>query len=198
LIGNLTNNQTKTEENMLPETRVWTREEMMQRVALFANLKGGRTGLPDSHLPECDRELINVIGFQPPEDQDGADVVSPVGEDVSLQAAIPISEGFNMGFVKAEPGKGPLMHNHDTNETFMPIKGRWRCAWNEGDDYEFIDVGPCDVVSFPPGAIRRFECVEAPEGETEGLMLFVIGGDAPGAEFSDKAYERIDEVPAPA
>jgi hypothetical protein len=29
-------------------------------------------------------------------------------------------------------------------------------------------------------------------------MLFVIGGDAPGAEFSDKAYERINEVPAPA
>jgi len=182
---------------MLPETRVWTRDEMMKRVALFETLKGARTGLPDSHLPECDRELINVIGFQPPEDQDSADVVSPVGEDVSLQAAIPISEGFNMGFVKAEPGKGPLMHNHDTNETFMPVKGKWRCAWNEGDDYEFIDVGPCDVVSFPPGVMRRFECVEAPEGETEGLMLFVIGGDAPGAEFSDKAYERINEVPPP-
>lgn len=183
---------------MLPETRVWTRDEMMKRVALFANLSGARTGLPDSHLPECDRELINVIGFQPPEDQDDAEVVSPVGEDVSLQAAIPISEGFNMGFVKAEPGKGPLMHNHDTNETFMPIKGKWRCAWNEGDDYEFIDVGPCDVVSFPPGVMRRFECVEAAEGESEGLMLFVIGGDAPGAEFSDKAYERIAEVPPPA
>jgi len=28
-------------------------------------------------------------------------------------------------------------------------------------------------------------------------MLFVIGGDAPGAEFSELAYERIAEVPAP-
>ncbi len=182
---------------MLLETRVWTRDEMMKRVAMFRDLSGARTGLPDSHLPECDRELINVIGFQPPENQGDADVVSPVGEDVSLQAAIPISEGFNMGFVKAEPGKGPLMHNHDTNETFMPVKGRWRCAWNEGDDYEYIDAGPCDVISFPPGVMRRFECIEAPEGETEGLMLFVIGGDSPGAEFSDKAYERIAEVPAP-
>ena len=184
---------------MLPETRIWTREEMMQRVALFENLKGARTGLPDSHLPECDRELINVIGFQPPETDEGGDaVVSPVGSDNALAAAIAISEGFNMGFVKAEPGKGPLMHNHDTNETFMPIKGRWRCAWNEGDDYEFIDVGPCDVISFPAGVMRRFECVEAPEGESEGLMLFVIGGNAPAAEFSDAAYERIAEVPAPA
>lgn len=182
---------------MLPETRVWTRNEMMKRVALFKDLKGARTGLPDSHLPECDRELINVIGFQPPVDDGDADVVSPVGSDNALASAIPISEGFNMGFVKAEPGKGPLMHNHDTNETFMPIKGKWRCAWNEGDDYEAIDVGPCDVVSFPPGVMRRFECIEAPEGETEGLMLFVIGGNAPGAEFSDLAYQRIAEVPAP-
>ena len=182
---------------MVPETRVWTRDEMMQRVALFKNLVGNTGGLPDSHLPECDRELINVIGFQPPEDQSEAEVVSPVGEDVSLQAAITISEGFNMGFVKAEAGKGPLMHNHDTNETFMPVKGKWKCAWNEGDDYEEIIVGPCDVVSFPPGAMRRFECVEVPEGETEGLMLFVIGGDAPGAEFSELAYERIAEAPAP-
>ena len=47
-----------------------------------------------------------------------------------------------MGFVKAESGKGPLMHNHDTNETFMPITGKWKCAWNEGNDYEEIIVGP--------------------------------------------------------
>ena len=114
---------------MLPKTRVWTRDEMMKRVALFANLKGARTGLPDSHLPECNRELINVIGFQPPENDGEESVVSPVGEDVALQAAIPISEGFNMGFVKAEAGKGPLMHNHDTNETFMPVTGKWKCAY---------------------------------------------------------------------
>ena len=153
---------------MLPEPRTLSREEMMKRIAFFSELKGARTGLPDSHLPECDRELINIIGFQPPEADDGGEAVSPVGSDNALAAAIPISEGFNMGFVKAEPGKGPLMHNHDTNETFMPIKG------------------------------RRFEGVEAAEGETEGLMLFVIGGNAPAAEFSAAAYERIAEVPPPA
>ena len=102
-----------------------------------------------------------------------------------------------MGFVKAEPGKGPLMHNHDTNETFMPVTGKWRCAWNEGDDYEEIIAGPCDVVSFPPGVMRRFECVEAPEGEKEAVMLFVIGGNAPAAEFSENAYRRIAEVAPP-
>ena len=89
---------------MLPETRVWTRDEMMKRVALFKELKGARTGLSDSHLAECDPEVINVIGFQPPENDGKESVVSPVGKDVALRAAIPISEGFNMGFVKAEAG----------------------------------------------------------------------------------------------
>ena len=54
---------------MLPAIRNWTRDEMMKRVAFFRDLKGSKTGLPDSDLPECERELINVIGFQPPDDE---------------------------------------------------------------------------------------------------------------------------------
>jgi hypothetical protein len=27
-------------------------------------------------------------------------------------SAIPISEGFNLGYCRAKPGKGPMMHNH--------------------------------------------------------------------------------------
>lgn len=176
---------------MLPPTRVWTRDEMMKRVAFFKDLQGSRRGLPDSELPECERELINVIGFQPPKAE--GEVVSPVGEDAARRAAIPISEGFNLGFARCKPGRGPLMHNHDTNETFMPITGRWRCAWNEGDDYEYVDVGPLDVVSFPPGVARRFFNVTEDEPDTEHILLFVIAGNAPQAEFSPGANTIIDE-----
>jgi hypothetical protein len=38
--------------------------------------------------------------------------------------AISIAEGFNLGYCKAKPGKGPLMHNHDTNETFIAMTGK--------------------------------------------------------------------------
>ena len=103
-----------------------------------------------------------------------------------------------MGFTKCEPGCGPLMHNHDTNETFMPVTGRWRCAWNEGDEYEFIDAGPCDVISSPPGVMRRFECIETPEGEQTALIMFVVAGDAPANEFNETARTRMAEIPAPA
>jgi hypothetical protein len=54
---------------MIPAVRSWTRDEMMKRVAFFKDLKGSKTGLPDSDLPECERELINVIGFQPPDNE---------------------------------------------------------------------------------------------------------------------------------
>ena len=50
---------------MIPAVRSWTRDEMMKRVAFFKDLKGSKTGLPDSDLPECERELINVIGLHP-------------------------------------------------------------------------------------------------------------------------------------
>ena len=91
-----------------------TRAAMLKRVARFKELKGSDGGLPDSKSPHCERTLYNVIGFQPPHDEGGA-VTSPVGDDASRLAAIPISEGFNLGYCRAKPGKGPMMHNHDTN-----------------------------------------------------------------------------------
>ena len=53
-------------EKELPKIRVWKKNEMSKRIAFFKDLKGSKEGLPDSLLPECTRELINVIGFEPP------------------------------------------------------------------------------------------------------------------------------------
>ena len=76
---------------MMPAIRNWTRDEMMKRVAFFGDLKGSKTGLLDSDLPECERELINVIGFP----HEGGAAVSPVGSVAARLSAIPVSEGFN-------------------------------------------------------------------------------------------------------
>ena len=77
---------------MVPELRAWTREEMMKRVAFFKDLKGSKGGLPDSDLPECERELINVIGVHLPNDE------NTVSQSVPSRPAvtIPISEGLNL------------------------------------------------------------------------------------------------------
>ncbi len=171
--------------------RTWTRAEMMKRVARFRSLKGSDGGLPDSPLPECRRKLFAVIGFQPPM-TDNAAATSPVGADASAMPAISIAEGFNLGYCKARPGKGPLMHNHDTNETFIPMTGKWRCEWNEGEARQHIDLEPYDVISFPPGVARRFMNVTYDEPNREHLLMFVIGGNQPQAEFTADAMQRCE------
>ncbi len=172
--------------------RTWTREEMLQRVARFRKLKGSDGGLPDSPLPECRRKLYAVIGFAPP--QSGSEsVTSPVGANASQMPAIAIAEGFNLGYCKARPGKGPLMHNHDTNETFIPMTGKWRCEWNEGDAKEYVDLDPYDVISFPTGVARRFMNVTYDEPGEEHLLMFIIGGNQPQAEFTSAAMQRCAE-----
>jgi hypothetical protein len=169
-----------------------SRADMMKRVARFKDLKGSDGGLPDSKMPGCERTLYNVIGFQPPQGEGGA-VTSPVGDDAARLAAIKISEGFNLGYCRAKPGCGPMMHNHDTNETFIPMTGTWRASWeNESGDVEYIDLGPLDVVSFPPGMIRRFENVTKGDPNQESILMFVIGGDGPRAEFTDQAMHQLE------
>ena len=177
----------------LPRIRV-ARADMMTRVARFNQLTGSDGGLPDSAMPGCERTLYNVIGFQPPQDAGGA-VTSPVGDDASRLAAIKIREGFNLGYCRAKPGKGPMMHNHDTNETVICITGKWRCSWeNETGAVEHVELDPLDVISFPPGAIRRFENVTRGDRNQDSILMFVIGGDAPRAEFTDQAMAELDRA----
>ena len=171
--------------------RTVSRAQMLKRVARFSRLKGSDGGLPDSPLPECKRTLYAVIGFQPPRKR-GRSTTSPVGDDASSMPAIPIAEGFNLGYCKAKPGKGPLMHNHDTNETFIAMTGRWRCEWNEGKSRQHVDLAPYDVISFPVGVARRFMNVTYDEPGKEHLLMFVIGGNQPRAEFTPRAMERCE------
>src|ERR671928_999608 len=174
------------------EIRTLSREDMLKRVARFRKLKGSDGGLPDSPLPECRRKLYAVIGFQPPVDRASGAATSPVGDDASSMPAIAIAEGFNLGYCKAKPGKGPLMHNHDTNETFIAMTGRWRCEWNEGEAMEWVDLDPYDVISFPVGVARRFMNVTYDEPGKEHLLMFIIGGNQPQAEFTPAAMARCE------
>ena len=176
---------------MIPRTYP-TRADMLTRVARFKDLKGFDGGLPDSDMPQSLRVLYNVIGFQPPASETGA-LSSPVGAKAARMSAIKITEGFNLGYCEALPGKGPMMHNHDTNETFIAMTGRWRASWEDAQGrVESIDLDPLDVISFPPGAVRRFENVTDGPVDQYSVLMFVIAGDAPSAEFSKEAMSAID------
>jgi len=173
-----------------------SRREMMKRVARFSKLKGFDGGLPDSGHPDCRRTLYNVIGFQPPKTERGGKQ-SPVGTRASRMAAIKISEGFNLGYCRALPGRGPMLHNHDTNETFIAMTGTWRASWlNLGGGLEHVDLKPLDLISFPPGAVRRFMNVTKGPKNKPSILMFVIGGNAPSSEFTADSMQRIENAGA--
>ena len=171
-----------------------SRPEMENRIARFSNLKGFDGGLPDSYMPGAERILYNVLGFQPPENETKNGIVSPVGEKAARMSAIKISEGFNLGYCEALPGKGPMMHNHDTNETFICMTGKWRASWeNEDGTVEHADLMPMDVISFAPGLIRSFENITNGPKDIHSVLMFIIAGNGPGAEFTKEVMSSIEE-----
>jgi hypothetical protein len=171
-----------------------SRKEMLKRVARFKRLKGSDGGLPDSKMPGCKRTLYNVIGFQPPKVERGGKQ-SPVGLDAARMAAVKISEGFNLAYCRAKPGNGPMLHNHDTNETFIAMTGTWRASWlNNKGRLEHVDLEPLDLISFPPGVIRRFENVTKGPDNKESILMVVIAGDTPSSEFTVESMEEIERA----
>jgi len=166
--------------------RPFTREEILERTAFYAELKSFSTGFSDAAVPNTHRVMSNVMGYQlPPEGGR-----SPVGSDAAKNASIKVAEGFNLAYVRCKPGRGPLMHNHDTAETFIPMTGRWRLSFNE-DDTQHVDVGPLDVLSFPPQVARRFENITFDEPDTEHVLMVIVSGDAPRADTTERAKEVI-------
>ncbi len=166
--------------------RQFTREEILARTAFFSDLKSFSSGFSDAAVPNTHRLMANVMGYQQPPDGGR----SPVGADAAKHAAIKVAEGFNLAYVRCKPGIGPLMHNHDTAETFIPMTGRWRLSFNE-ENTDYVDVGPMDVLSFPPAVARRFENITHDEPDTDHILMVIVSGDAPRAETTDKAKETI-------
>ena len=164
-----------------------SRDEMTKSIARFSELTRCNTGLPDMALPDCQRTFLNVLGFSQPK---GEGQFSPFG-DLAPAAISHVRAGFGMAFVAAKPGCGVLMHTHDTVETFMVMHGKWKLEWELENGTEAVMLGPLDFIACPIGVQRRFECVEAGPGREEGLLLGVIGGDAPAAEISAAGIRRL-------
>jgi mannose-6-phosphate isomerase-like protein (cupin superfamily) len=153
------------------EIRTLSKDEMLQRVARFKTLKYPPDRYPDSQLPGHERKNFLVVGHG---------LIVEGGNDP--MSAIPIDEGFQMSYVEAKPGNGPMLHNHDTNETFIAIKGRWRVIWGVGEE-SFVDLDPLDVCAVPPFVPRRFINLEAAAGGETGLLMTIQPGNTPRTEF---------------
>jgi uncharacterized RmlC-like cupin family protein len=97
-------------------------------------------------------------------------------------AAIPVAEGFQLAYATMRPGNGPKLHNHDSNETFVALKGTWRVVWGLGAAHS-VDLAPLDVCAVPAFVPRSFVCLSAEPGDEEGLIMAILPGDTPRSEF---------------
>ena len=126
-------------------------EEMEQRVARWDK----REVIPIQELlpAELNRELIadqvfGVVTSNTSNDPQNFFDTAPIQSGVS---------GLAVSIVSCPAGQGPGNHVHQfTYENFMPLSGSWRIYW--GDESEqHIDLNQWDMVSVPPGAMRRFK-----------------------------------------
>ena len=169
-----------------------TPQEIQGCIARFADLARCSEGLPDMVLPESRRTFLNVLGFEQPK-ADGQ--YSPFGDKARARVTH-LKAGFGVAYVSAAPGKGVLMHAHDTVETFMCIEGRWRVDWEGVDGVDSVVLEPLDFIACPVGVQRRFECAGTAGGRPEGLLLGIIQGESPMGVYSPESVRRMVEAGA--
>lgn len=171
-------------------TKNLTTDELNFRVAKFQDVIRNDGGFPDSDFEGCARTLINVLGYEQPDQVVGQAMTSPVGDKAAESSAIPVSEGLNIGFVECTPGNGVMSHDHDTNETFTVISGTWRFTINDTDDLS-VELGPLDTISLPAGVERRFTNLTSNDGgDGPSLLLVAVAGNKPRAFFQGEYLER--------
>lgn len=162
---------TAAEKNYEMPIKEFAPEQMAKRVARFSELKYPPDRYPDSQLPGNVRKNYLVVGH------------GLIGKGFNdPMSAIPIDEGFQLSYVACEPGNGPRLHNHDTNETFIAIKGTWRVIWGLQEEHS-VELGELDVCSVPPFTPRRFINLTPGEGRKEGLLMAVQPGNVAQCEF---------------
>lgn len=175
-----------------------TRSEMLQRVAYFKDVPVVNTGLPDMHIDGYRRGFLALLGFDQPTEEG---LVSPSGSAVRPVVNEPTA-AVGVVYIQCEPGNGVMMHNHDTNENFLVISGRWDISWEGAEGTDKVTLGPRDFIALPPYVHRRFECVEAGDGEAFGLLLGIVGaqsvrGGPAAAEFSPEAQAAMAQAGPP-
>lgn len=141
------------------------KDQMQRRVARFDSL-APMVDLVSSmeNMPKDMREAASsqtVYGLTSPTDSSE----NNFWDKGAVSAGTP---NFGAVYVRAKPGQGVGSHIHRYSyENFIVMEGVWRIFWNSAEKEEHLDLERYDMISVPPGAMRRFQCV----GDREGLLL---------------------------
>ena len=133
--------------------------EILSRILRYDSLIPCKTAFIDARTPGSDKkENFCIIG-------------SGVAENPGQVVHLNMPHGFDIGAAKQPNGCKNSHHSHDTSETFVVHKGKWKFTLGEhGEDAEVIlDEG--DTITLPTKVFRGFENV----GDDEGFLYCVLG-----------------------
>ncbi|MFG1926059.1 hypothetical protein [Cryptosporangium sp. NPDC048952] len=143
-------------------------DEMRTRLAQPGDLVWRSDAFLDSGLPGGGAELALVIGYGVTEHREQAPRLAD-------------PHGFTIAWLRAAgAGQGVNRHRIAEPQVLLVKSGRWRVTLNEKDMVS-TELGPFDTLSVPPGAWRRFECLEP------GQLALLTSGDG---------RQRLDWDPA--
>jgi mannose-6-phosphate isomerase-like protein (cupin superfamily) len=129
----------------LAALRVYSTDEMRQRLAKPADLVWHDRPFLDSTLPGGGAELALVVGYG-------------ITEDRFQQPRLADPHGLSLAWLRAAPGAGMRTHRIAQSQVLLVKSGRLRVTLNRAHPVT-TEIGAYDVLSVPPGAWRRFEAV---------------------------------------
>lgn len=149
-------------EDELAALRKVSVAEMRERLTQPGDLQWRSDALLDAELPGGGAELALVIGYGLTEHREQAPRLAD-------------PHGFSIAWLRADAGRGVLVHRVQESQVLLVKSGRWRVTLNRENPVS-VTLGPFDVLSIPEGAWRRIEAVEAPD-TGKARVLVMTGGD---------------------
>jgi quercetin dioxygenase-like cupin family protein len=83
---------------------------------------------------------------------------------------------YAVAVLECEPGKGPSLHCHTTEETFFALAGQLEVYWGENGEHTAV-LQPLDAAVFPPGVWHGVR--NAGEGTARLMAIIGEGNPAP-------------------
>jgi mannose-6-phosphate isomerase-like protein (cupin superfamily) len=122
------------------------------------------------------QQWVNVDRADPHDRRQFALIGHPrLGQEKPVTPMIDGDHGFALTVVAATPGKGPRLHSHNENETFMVLSGRWNFVVGEGDDQQTVELGKYDTITMPSFVPRTFINLASDSGrEDEQSMVLAL------------------------
>jgi len=104
--------------------------------------------------------------------------------------AVVDGQNYAVAVLECEPGKGPSLHSHTTEEMFFALAGRLEVYWGEHGEHSAV-LEPLDAAVFPPGVWHGIRNV----GDETGRLIAIIGEGSPAQPiFAPSVEQELNAV----